>query len=71
MKIEEQIDKLFDEHCEQICQQEAEKYFGEHCWDLTIDRCSEEEFIEWWNFSKDLPYKKYYYELAQYVWDTE
>ena len=71
MTIQEQIDKLFDEHCEQICHSEAEKYFGEHCWDLTIDRCSEEEFIEWWNFSKDLPYKKYYYELAQYVWDTE
>lgn len=28
MTIQEQIDKLFDEHCEQIYQQEAEKYFG-------------------------------------------
>ena len=71
MTIQEQIDKLFDEHCEQIYQQEAEKYFGKFYQDLTIDRCSEEEFIEWWNFSKDLPYKPYYYELAQYVWDTE
>ena len=28
MTIQEQIDNLFDEHCKQICQQEAEKYFG-------------------------------------------
>ena len=69
--IYQKVDKEFLKLQNDICQQEAEKYFGEHCWDLTIDRCSEEEFIEWWNFSKDIPYDKYYYELAQYVWDTE
>ena len=71
MTIEEQIDNLFDEHCKQICQQEAEKYFGKYYWGLTISKCSEEEFIKWWNKNKEISYNSYFYELACYVWNNQ
>ena len=71
MTIQEQIDNLFDEHCKQICHSEAEKYFGKYYWGLTISRCSEEEFIKWWNKNKEIPYNNYFYELACYIWNKQ
>lgn len=49
--------------------EEAEKYFGKNYWGLTISRCSEPEFKSWWEFNKELPYDKFYYDVAQYIWD--
>lgn len=67
----EKIDKLFLEQQNNICHRSSEEWFGKNYWGLTIPRCSEEDFILWWNKNKNIPYNSYFYELACYVWDTE
>ena len=69
--IYQKVDKEFLNLQNDICRKEAEKYFGKYYWGLTTDRCSEEEFIKWWNRNKEIPYNSYFYELACYVWDVE
>lgn len=69
--IYQKVDKEFLNLENDICRKEAEKYFGKYYWGLTIDKCSEEEFIKWWNKNKEIPYNNYFYELACYVWNVE
>ena len=64
-----QIDLAWNTHLDKQCHDEAEKYFGKNYWGLTISSCSEEDFKKWWLENKEIPYNKYYFELAQYVWD--
>lgn len=65
------IDKLRLEHYNNICHKECEKYLGKDYKDLIIPRCTEEEFILWWNKNKNIPYNNYFYELVCYVWDVK
>ena len=67
--ISSKIELAWNAHLEKQCNSEAEKYFGKNYWGLTISRCSEQDFKEWWERNKEIPYDSYYYEVAEYVWD--
>lgn len=67
--IYQKVDKEFLNLENNICH-ESEKYFGKYYYGLTIGKCSEEEFIKWWNKNKEIQYNSYFYELACYIWDV-
>lgn len=69
--IYQKVDKEFLNLENDICHKEAEKYFGKYYCELTISKCSEEEFTKWWNKNKEILYNNYYYELACYIWNVE
>jgi predicted CoA-binding protein len=69
--IYQKVDKEFLKLQNDICHKEAEKCFGENYCNLTINKCSEEEFVKWWNKNKEISYNSYFYEIACYVWDIE
>ena len=68
--IKTQIALAWNAHLTKQCHDEAERIFGKNYWGLTISRCSESEFKNWWEKNKELPYDSYYYEVAQFVWDS-
>lgn len=69
--IKLKIDLAWNAHLTKQCRDEAKKYFGKNYWGLTIPKCSEPEFKLWWETNKEIPYNSYYYEVAQFVWDSE
>lgn len=70
LKLASKIELAWNAHLEHQCKDEAEKYFGKNYWGLTIPECSESEFKAWWEKNKSVLYDNYYYEIAQYVWDS-
>lgn len=50
--------------------EDAEEIFGKNYHELTIPECPESEFRLWWENNKNIPYDSYYYEAAQFVWDS-
>ena len=71
MDIKAKIDLAWNAHLEQICFKECESIFGENWKGLTISKCSEPEFRQWWKTYSSKEYKPYYYEVAMYIWDLE
>lgn len=69
--IQEKIDKLFNDCNYQFCFAEAAKIFGKDYENLTIDKCSEEDFISWWEQNHQEPYEEIYYDAALFVWDEK
>ncbi len=69
-KLKTQIDLAWNAHLTRQCRDEAERIFGKNYWGLTISECPESEFKAWWERNKELPYDSYYYEVAQFVWDS-
>lgn len=71
MTIKNKIDLAWNDLLNKQCHKEAEKYFGKNYEGLTIPKCSEENFKNWWEKNKNIPYNSYYYEVANYVWSSE
>ena len=70
MDIKAKIYLTWNAHLEQICFKECEYVFGENWKGLTIPRCSEEEFRQWWKTYSPKEYNSYYYEVATFIWDS-
>ena len=70
MDIKAKIDLAWNAHLEQICFKECESVFGTNWKGLTIPRCSEEEFRQWWKTYSPKEYNSHYYEVATFIWDS-